>query len=568
MYDNIEEYATEESVYPARYDTIIARVGYERVELDLLKAGRLPANKIKMSKATKTIVEVYGEDEPRVWDTLCSWVNITGLTQSKMYRIKVFSADEHGNMSLPQEIDVVPCTKVDLEALRVTEPRIIATPYSATLFWRDLLNQRITASTIMLYVSMKYNYTNMFTEMEGSTNGNIVDLVNLKDDDVASVDITYKVRPVFKGIAIIDTLEYSQSFSLRTPTADDYRKTLENRGIRSLHWSNSKEVQIKWNAYDNPTLYKTTITYKSSVTGLDREVEAMGGEVLSTLPEFKLGDNLTILSTYNPAGTEIYENVLEESIIDSKRFYPEHQSLTQDGAIHIPGLLVNCLEFERSKWEMLYTTSAHANDGFNSGNIPADQRPPLELAQYGHLDDEIRSFFGIAKAGQTGGGGDFRGSTGRPNQTNTAPNAVLPYWVVDLKEPINFNYVRLIHKTTDGAANNNPDGNASLWVWGFKIYGTNEYKGKLNNWSDRPSMDQGPGVTIYRDPETVWTEIDVEKRFPNAGDKQRMSKFPPIVDFSANTESYRFLKIEYTHWEVGGNNVLQVAEFYLGYKIE
>jgi len=498
-------------------------------------------------------------------------VNLTGLTQSKMYRIKVYSADDHGNMSLPREIDVVPCTKVDLEALRVTEPRIISTPYSATLYWRDLLSQRITASTIMLYASMTYKYTNMFTEMEGSTNGNVVDLVNLKDDEVASVDITYKVRPVFKGVAIIDTLEYSQSFSLKTPTADEYRKSLENRGISRLHWTPSKEVQIKWSEYDNPTLYKTTIAYTSSVTSQEKVVEAMGGEELTTLPEFRLGDSFSILSTYNPAGTEIFEDVLEERLVDSKDFYAIWDGAVLIGTLYEPGPLENCLEFERSKWEMLYVTCAPSNDGFSSGNIPADKRLPIELAQYGHIDDEIRSFMGLSKAGQSGGGGSFVGSTARPNQTNTAPSAVLPYWVVDMKEPINFNYVRWVHKTTDGSSNNNPDGNASLWAWGFMLYGTNDYKGKvITDWSNnaRPSIDQPAGATIYRDNETVWTQIDVEKRFPNAGDKQRMSKFPPIVDFSANTESYRYLKVEYTYWEVGGNNVIQVAEFALGYKVE
>ena len=56
QYDNLEKFAGE-VIYPARFDTIFGQVGYERVELDLMKAGRIPASKIKLGKATKTVIE-------------------------------------------------------------------------------------------------------------------------------------------------------------------------------------------------------------------------------------------------------------------------------------------------------------------------------------------------------------------------------------------------------------------------------------------------------------------------------------------------------------------------------
>ena len=559
MYDNIEKYASEETMYPVRYDTIFFASGFERVEIDLLKAGRLPSSRMNM-RASKTIIEVHGEEFPRIIDTVASWVNLTGLTQPRVYRVTVFTEDEHGNRSLPMEIEVTPYTTVDLEAIRVTEPRIIATPYSATLFWRNL------NSPLMEFVDMVFEYTDVFNEIQkDSTDYNFLDMVNLAPLEISTVDVTYRIRPLFNGEPILDVLPYSQTFSLRTLSAEDYENSLTNREFRGLHWSPSKEVQITWQPLDNPTMSKTSIKYTSNVTGQEKTVEAIGGELITILPEFNLGDPFTILSTYNPAGTLMFVDVLQEAAYSSADFYPVHDDVNT-------GALQNCLEFFRTPWEVLFTTSRPANDGFNAGNIPQDQRLPSHLWQYGHLDGELRSFMGLPKSGQEGGGTNYRCSSARPGQANTGQFDVLPHWIVDLKEPVNFNYVRWVHKATDGAANNNPDGNASLWVHGFRIYGTNEYLGRVNNWNDLASMDQCSGTsplpTFYRDNQTVWTPIEGEKLFPNAGNLTLMRRFPPIVEFPDNTEAYRYLKIEYTAWQVGGNNVLQVAEFFLGYKTD
>src|SRR3546814_7546787 len=49
MYDSLDEYS-EEVVYPAKYDTIVGHIGYERVEFDLMKAGRIPSDEINRSE--------------------------------------------------------------------------------------------------------------------------------------------------------------------------------------------------------------------------------------------------------------------------------------------------------------------------------------------------------------------------------------------------------------------------------------------------------------------------------------------------------------------------------------
>src|SRR5690606_16990893 len=114
MYDSLEEYSGE-VVYPAKYDTIVGRIGYERVEIDLMKAGRIPSNRIKLGKAKKTVVEY--DDQRIVIDSLVSWVNLTGLTQPKLYRFQVYTIDEFDNKSVPHEIALIPYTAGDIEAL-------------------------------------------------------------------------------------------------------------------------------------------------------------------------------------------------------------------------------------------------------------------------------------------------------------------------------------------------------------------------------------------------------------------------------------------------------------------
>lgn len=64
QYDNIEKYAGE-VVYPASYDTALVKIGYERVEIDLLKQGRIPSSELKMGKAKQTIVEYDGQKYPQ-----------------------------------------------------------------------------------------------------------------------------------------------------------------------------------------------------------------------------------------------------------------------------------------------------------------------------------------------------------------------------------------------------------------------------------------------------------------------------------------------------------------------
>ena len=163
IYDNIEKYAGREIIYADKLDGIIrVQIGYERVEIDLMNAGRIPSSRVRTSKATRTVIECADFTEPdnrRVIDSVCSWVNVTGLTQSKNYHLTIYTEDNLGNRSLPLTIEVQPFTSENLDALALVAPSIIESTSAALVEWKD----RISAKTHTVY-----RYSWQYTDKDGT----------------------------------------------------------------------------------------------------------------------------------------------------------------------------------------------------------------------------------------------------------------------------------------------------------------------------------------------------------------------------------------------------------------
>jgi len=212
MYDNIEEYAGE-SVYPAKYDTIVGHIGFERVEIDLMKAGRIPSSKLKLGKAQKTVVEY--DNKRIVIDSLVSWVNVTGLTLPKLYRFKVYTIDEYGNKSVPQEIGLIPYTNEDLKSIAVQEPRVLASPGAAVLDWPGAIS-----SILLEYHGLDFSYVDKDGEkLEGERNLTPrIFLGNLTPGERVVVNIDYEIVPKVNNKLILDTVTLSQPLTINMPT--------------------------------------------------------------------------------------------------------------------------------------------------------------------------------------------------------------------------------------------------------------------------------------------------------------------------------------------------------------
>jgi hypothetical protein len=163
IYDNIREYATEEGVYSNRFDGIVkVSLGFERVEIDLMKAGRVPASEIYMGRARKTVIECEDFTEPdhrRVIDSVCSYVNITGLTQLKTYQFTIYTEDSYGNRSMPLTAEAKPYTRSNLEGLSIVPPSIFGSSSAALLEWKDKITTR-------LFEHLHYTYE--YTDRDGT----------------------------------------------------------------------------------------------------------------------------------------------------------------------------------------------------------------------------------------------------------------------------------------------------------------------------------------------------------------------------------------------------------------
>jgi hypothetical protein len=222
IYDNIREYATEEGVYSNRFDGILKiSLGFERVEIDLMEAGRVPASEIYMGRARKTVIECEDFPEPdhrRVIDSVCSYVNITGLTQLKTYQFTIYTEDTYGNRSMPLTAEAKPYTRSNLEGLSIVPPSIFGSSSAALLEWKDKITTR-------LFELLHYTY--QYTDKDGVIHSGEGDsdppsffIENVMAGQEIPVKMTSRIVPALlndEGIyaSIIDTVDLQTTVTVK-----------------------------------------------------------------------------------------------------------------------------------------------------------------------------------------------------------------------------------------------------------------------------------------------------------------------------------------------------------------
>jgi hypothetical protein len=295
MYDSAEEYSGE-VVYPGKFDTVYGKIGFERVEIDLMQTGRIPASKMKLGKATKTVVEYDGV--PHSIDSLCSWVNITGLTIPKLYRFKIYTVDKSGNKSVPQEIALIPYTSQDMDLIPISSPRISASPSAAIVDWPNGLN-----SVAMDYSSLTYEYS----DRDGNKSGELQEGIaprfyvgNLEAGTQVAVKVNYRVVPILSDgeTRLLDTINVEREIVLNMPTAE-------------TSFSPSEEAVLKANGINTFTAEAVAsvnkLVFPIHVSSLQdifyfpnlQELDLTGEGLDNVVPTFRLsGDG----RTYEPGG--------------------------------------------------------------------------------------------------------------------------------------------------------------------------------------------------------------------------------------------------------------------------
>ena len=212
QFDNVRKYSGE-VIYPACFDTIIGQIGFERVELDLMKVGRVPSSELTLGKATKTVIEYDGERH--YIDSVCSWVNVTGLTESKLYRFYVYTEDDFGNHSVPQEIALIPFTQLDKDLINIFSPKLTISPTAFIAEWPTGLN-----SIAYEYFGLEFSFTDKDgAKQTGSTEGSRFYCGNLEADQKVQINIDYTVLPIVEGVKILDTLTVTRTMEIEMPNA-------------------------------------------------------------------------------------------------------------------------------------------------------------------------------------------------------------------------------------------------------------------------------------------------------------------------------------------------------------
>jgi hypothetical protein len=212
VYDNIKDFSIEEIVYPAHFDTAIVTIGYERVEIDLSKYGRIPASQMNLGKAKKTVVEY---DTTRIeYDSVCSWVNIRGLTQAKLYRFSIYTEDEYGDRSTPVEIAATPYISDDVNALALPSPTIYESTSSGMIEWKNSVS-----GALFDFYGYTYSYTDKDGNVQnGSGEGSYPSFViqNIVAGQTVDVTMICKILPKISGKSILDTViwEYVIPFTV------------------------------------------------------------------------------------------------------------------------------------------------------------------------------------------------------------------------------------------------------------------------------------------------------------------------------------------------------------------
>lgn len=223
FYDNIKKFSKEEIIYPAAYDTVYATIGYERAEIDLRKDGRIPASEMDFAKAKRTIIE-YDVDYPNpkiiTIDSVCSYVNVTGLNEPRLYRFNIYTEDEYGNRSIPQTISLIPYTSYDVEVLAkgILEPTMSMSPNAIVMEWGNGLN-----TILMEYHGLSYAYTDKDGAVHNDTVGNNPRIYsgNLPAGEEAVFDMKYRILPILEnGEKLLDTLVIEKPFTVKMPTSD------------------------------------------------------------------------------------------------------------------------------------------------------------------------------------------------------------------------------------------------------------------------------------------------------------------------------------------------------------
>jgi hypothetical protein len=296
IFDNINEHASKERVYVAKFDDPVAHAGFERVEIDLLNAGRIPSSEIKLGKAVKTVVEY--DDKVITYDEVKSWLDIRGLTVPKLYRFTIYNVDEYGNKSVPVETSSIPYTSEEFHTLVFPNPFLDIAPTSANISWPNGL-----ASGFFDYVDLEYKYTDKNGSTIDTITGNSFLMLNLEASKSVEVQLRCRIIPRVNGSNIIDTLFITHTLNVAPCTEAEYLASREDRVLQDvfIEGTESTDGKTTWGGTTSHLVF-SEIRYKTN--GGDTKTLRVPTSTSSFVcPDAKVGELMEFRSAFTPTST-------------------------------------------------------------------------------------------------------------------------------------------------------------------------------------------------------------------------------------------------------------------------
>jgi len=293
IFDNIEHYATTEKVYVGKCDKADVYVGFKRVEIDLLEAGRIPQDQISIGKATKTIVEY--DDQKVVYEGARSWVSVPNLTEQKLYRFTVYYGDDLGNTSIPVTCSAIPYTDYDAAFLDIANPMYAISPTTAEFKWLNGLS-----SLLADYAGLEYTYTDKDGVLKVETTEEaIFSAANLPGGVEIPVKVVFSIVPRMDEIQIIDTILMERTYVVRTNTAEDYMASRTDR-IAMDPYIDGNNGTLTWAANTEHAIW-SEIRY-INIRGDEVVVRTEGSENVADCPDMKAGELFETRTAFTPPG--------------------------------------------------------------------------------------------------------------------------------------------------------------------------------------------------------------------------------------------------------------------------
>jgi hypothetical protein len=355
----VKELAPSEIIYPEKFDTISAAVGFERAEIYLTKAGRSDSLQKHPRKAKKTIVEYNNGrvDTTIVFDGMKTWVNVTGLTLPKLYRFRVYTIDSLDNKSVYQEVAVIPFTSADRDAIRIADPNSTLSPWGVKLWWPNGIS-----TDMWKFLSCDYEYLDKDANPYQGIMDTLApllafDAVNLAPGADVNISFTIKVIPIVKDVPILDTVSFAQNIEVVIPTETEYGQFLTSREIEKWE-TDGEQVVLRWKNVSDPTLRYTTVTYTDysiPSSPVQRIVTVANTDQTTLMPGLSL-ERFSVSSSYEPVGGEGAIVDAQAALIPPEFYSPE--SMAANGITrNTDPLTVTSLTFPihtKSLIDMLY----------------------------------------------------------------------------------------------------------------------------------------------------------------------------------------------------------------------